>query len=109
VVLKGEGRGKISSPHLVNILGTKSLPKWECMIWIGSLYYFTSISMISEEKVGEINLQGHFNGRSYFGKLGFETSQSHFEVSNKIFWGKNFTNNSLDPMLLLYTSIYFQR
>jgi hypothetical protein len=43
VVLHGEGRGKISSPHLVNNLGTKSLTKWGGMIRIGSFYYLSSI------------------------------------------------------------------
>jgi hypothetical protein len=32
LVLQGEGRGKISSPHSIKILGTKSLPKWGGMI-----------------------------------------------------------------------------
>jgi hypothetical protein len=55
VVLQGEGRGKISSPHLVNILGTKSLLKWGGMIWIGSLYYLSYISILSEwEKLEEL-------------------------------------------------------
>jgi hypothetical protein len=50
VVLQREGRGKISSPHSVKLLGTKSLPKWGGMIRIGSLYYLSSISMILEWK-----------------------------------------------------------
>jgi hypothetical protein len=36
----------ISSPHLVNSFATKILPKWVGMIWIGSLYYFSSISVL---------------------------------------------------------------
>jgi hypothetical protein len=47
VVVQGEGRGKISSPHATNILGTKNLPKWGGMIFIRSLYYFLSISILS--------------------------------------------------------------
>jgi hypothetical protein len=50
MVLQGEGRGNISSPHSVNILGTKILPKWRGMIQIGSLYCFSSISILSEWK-----------------------------------------------------------
>jgi hypothetical protein len=46
VVLLGEGRGKHFSLHSINILGTKSLPKWGGIIFIGSLYYFSSISML---------------------------------------------------------------
>jgi hypothetical protein len=61
VVVQGEGRGKLSSPHLVNILGTKILPKWGDMIWIGSFYYFSSFSMLSkwkkmEESTCRVNL-----------------------------------------------------
>jgi hypothetical protein len=47
-VLQGEGRRKLSSPHSIKILGTKILPKWGGMIQIGSLYYFSSISMLLE-------------------------------------------------------------
>jgi hypothetical protein len=39
------------------------------------------------EKIGGINLQGHFSGRSQFGKLGSGTFRGHFEASNDIFWG----------------------
>jgi hypothetical protein len=42
------------------------------------------------EKIGGIILQAHFNGRSQFGKLGFETFQSHLEASNNIFGGRKF-------------------
>jgi hypothetical protein len=50
------------------------------MIYIGSLYYFPSISMLLELKIGGIHLQIDFNGKSQFGKLGFETLWSHFEA-----------------------------
>jgi hypothetical protein len=60
------------------------------------------------EKIGGINLQGHFNGRYQFGKLGFETLLSNFEASKGIFLGQNFPNNILDLVSLLYTSIPFQ-
>jgi hypothetical protein len=50
MVLQGEGRGKFSSPHSVKLLGTKSLSKWGGMIRIGSLYYLSSISMLSKWK-----------------------------------------------------------
>jgi hypothetical protein len=53
MVLHGKGRGKIFSPHSVNLLGTKSLLKWGGMIQIGSLYYLSSISMLSEWKILE--------------------------------------------------------
>jgi hypothetical protein len=46
MVLQGKGRGKISSPNSINILGTKIIPKLGGMIYIGSLYYFSSISML---------------------------------------------------------------
>jgi hypothetical protein len=50
------------------------------LIWIGSLYYFSSISdAFRVGKIGGISLQGHFSGRSQFGKLGSRTFQSHFE------------------------------
>jgi hypothetical protein len=39
------------------------------------------------EKIGGINLQGHFSGKSQFGKLWSRTFQSHFEALNNIFWG----------------------
>jgi hypothetical protein len=38
VVLQGEFRGKISSPHSINLVGTKRIPKWKGMLYIGSLY-----------------------------------------------------------------------
>jgi hypothetical protein len=50
VVPKGEIRGKISSPHSIKLLGARSLPKWGGMIHIGSLYYFSSILMLSKWK-----------------------------------------------------------
>ena len=50
MVLQGEGRGKFSSPHSVNILGTKIIPKSKGMIHIRSFYYFSSILMLSEWK-----------------------------------------------------------
>jgi hypothetical protein len=50
MALEGEGRGNIFSPHLVKLLGTKILSKWGGMIWIGSLYYCSSILMFSEWK-----------------------------------------------------------
>ena len=51
MVLHGEGRGNVSSPHLVKLLGTKILPKWGVMIHIGSLYNFSSISVLSSWKI----------------------------------------------------------
>jgi hypothetical protein len=50
VVLHGKGRRKFSSPHLVNFLGTKILPKWGGIIHIISLYYFSYILMLSKWK-----------------------------------------------------------
>jgi hypothetical protein len=49
MVLQGEGRGNISSPYSVIVLGTKIF-KWRGMIYIRSLYYFSSIMMLSEWK-----------------------------------------------------------
>jgi len=46
VVLEGEGKGKIYSPHSIKILGKKILPKCGGMIHIQSVYYFSSISML---------------------------------------------------------------
>jgi hypothetical protein len=66
--------------------------QWVCvlgsLIWIGSLYYFSSISMLSKWKQnGGISLQGcHFSVRSQFGKLGFGTFRSHFEELNDFFF-----------------------
>jgi hypothetical protein len=57
--------------------------------WI-IILFFIYLDAFIVEKNGGINLQGHFNGRSNFGRLGFETFQSHFEASNGMFWGKNF-------------------
>jgi hypothetical protein len=42
------------------------------------------------EKIEGIILHGHFNGKSHFGKLGFDTFQIHFEASSGIFGGKIF-------------------
>jgi hypothetical protein len=50
VVQQGEGRGNISLPHLVKLLGTKILPKWGGMIQIGSIFFLSSISILSEWK-----------------------------------------------------------
>jgi hypothetical protein len=62
------------------------------------------------EKIGGINLQGHFNGRSQFGKLGFETFSvwSHFEALNGIFWGQNVLKIYAHPLMLFYTLRPFQ-
>jgi hypothetical protein len=46
MVLQREGRGKISSLHSVNILGTIMIPKWGVMIHIESSYNFSSISIL---------------------------------------------------------------
>jgi hypothetical protein len=88
MVLQGEGRGKISSPHSVNILGTKSLPKWGGMImdWI-IILFFIYLDAFRVEKIGGINLQGHFNGRSQFGKLGgLKPSKAILRHQMDIFW-----------------------
>lgn len=41
-------------------------------------------------KIGVIDLQGPFSGRSLFGNLRFYTFQSCFEASNDTCWGQNF-------------------
>jgi hypothetical protein len=88
MILQGDGGGKNSSPHLVNILGTKSLPKWGGMIQIGSSYNLSSILVFyGWKKMGGIELQVHFCGRSQFGKLGYRTFQSDFESLNRTFGG----------------------
>jgi hypothetical protein len=61
MVLRGERRGKFSSPHLVNIFGTKNLNKWGGIIWIGSSYNFSYILVLFGWKIGGIILQGHFS------------------------------------------------
>jgi hypothetical protein len=53
-------------------------------VWI-IIEIFICIDTFRVEKIGGINLQGHFNGRSQFGKLGFETFRSNFEASNENF------------------------
>jgi hypothetical protein len=54
-----EGRGKISSPRLVNILGIKRLPKWGGMIQIGLLCIFSSILVLSRwKKMEELACRG---------------------------------------------------
>jgi hypothetical protein len=50
MVLQREGKGKNFSPHSVKLSKTKSLPKWGGMIRIASLYYISSILMLSEWK-----------------------------------------------------------
>jgi hypothetical protein len=54
--------------------------------WI-ILLFVIHLDAFKVEKIGGINLHGHFSGRSEFGKLGFEAFLSHFEASNDIFWG----------------------
>jgi hypothetical protein len=56
--------------------------------WI-IILFFIYLDAFKMEKIGAINLQGHFSGRSQFGKLGFGTLQSHFEELNDIFWGSS--------------------
>ena len=55
VVIEREGRGKNSSTHSVNILGTKILSRWGGMTHIESLYYFSYISMLLEWKNLEVS------------------------------------------------------
>jgi hypothetical protein len=66
--------------------------------WI-IILFFIYLDAFRVEKIGGINLQGHFSGRSQFGKLGFETFQSHFEASNDIFFGSKLSYNMLDPLI----------
>jgi hypothetical protein len=54
--------------------------------WI-IILFFIYLDAFRVEKIGGINLQGHFSGRSQFGKLGSRTFQSHFEALNDVFWG----------------------
>jgi hypothetical protein len=54
--------------------------------WIIVLF-FIYIDAFKVEKIGGINLQSHFSGKSYFGKLGSETFGIHFEALNGVFWG----------------------
>jgi hypothetical protein len=51
VVLWGEGRGKISAPHSVNILGTKILLKWGRYdpYWIIILFFIYLITLWVEK------------------------------------------------------------
>jgi hypothetical protein len=59
--------------------------------WI-IILFFIYLDAFRVEKVGGIILQGHFSGRSQFGKLGSRTFRGHFEESNDIFfWVKNFS------------------
>jgi hypothetical protein len=86
VVLQGEGRGKISSPHLVNILGTKSLHKWGGMLWIGSLYCFSSISILSEwKKLEESTCRAILVGGSNLENWGLKPSGAILRHQT-IFW-----------------------
>jgi hypothetical protein len=73
--------------------------------WI-IILFFIYLDAFRVEKIGGINLQGHFN-KSQFGKLGFETLQSHFEEPNGMFWGQNLHRFSMDPLTLIYTKIPF--
>ena len=89
MVLQREGRGKVSSPHLVKLLGTKILPKWGVMIHIGSLYNFSSISIKNQRN----HLAYPFQRSVPIWKIGYKKLskifQSHFEASNDIFFGPN--------------------
>jgi hypothetical protein len=79
MVLQGEGRGKISSLHSVKLLGTKSLPKSGGTIWDWIIIlFFIYHDAFRVKKIGGISLQGHFSGKSQFGKLGSGTFQGHF-------------------------------
>lgn len=55
-----EGGGNF--PHLIklNILGINGLHKWGGVIFIGSMYFLSSILMLLEWKSGGINSQEHF-------------------------------------------------
>jgi hypothetical protein len=57
--------------------------------WI-IILFFIYLNLFRVEKNGGIDLQGHFSGRSQFGKLGSETFRGHFKASNDIFGVKNF-------------------
>jgi hypothetical protein len=70
--------------------------------WI-IILFFIHINAFRVEKPEGISLQVHFNSRSQFGKLGFETFQSHFEALNDIFCEQKFLSFSLDPVTLIYT------
>jgi hypothetical protein len=89
-VLQGEGIRKISSPHSIKILGTKNLPKWGGMIYIGPLYYFSSISMLSEwKKLEESTCRVILMVGPSLENWGLKPSRAIFEASNKFFWGQN--------------------
>jgi hypothetical protein len=51
------------------------------------ILFFVYVNPFRVEKIGGISLQGHFSGRSQFGKLGSGTFRGHFEASNDIFLG----------------------
>jgi hypothetical protein len=44
-----------------------------------------SMATTQSGKIGGISLQGHFSGKSQFGKLGSGTFRNHFEASYDIF------------------------
>jgi hypothetical protein len=54
--------------------------------WI-TILFVIYLDDFKVEKIGGISLQGHFSGRSRFGKLGSGTFQSHFEAINGHFLG----------------------
>ena len=53
---------------------------WYDPDWI-IILFFIYLDAFRVEKFGGIKLQGHFIGRSQFGKLGSRTFQIHFEAS----------------------------
>jgi hypothetical protein len=57
----------------------------------------------------ELACKAHFTGKSQFGDLVYGTFQSHFEASNGIFGGQNFTDIAYSPLMLFYTSRPYQR
>jgi hypothetical protein len=61
------------------------------------------------EKIGGINLQGHFSGRSQFGKLGFGTFRSHFEELKGFFLEFGCSKFAPNTLIVFYTLIPFQR
>jgi hypothetical protein len=60
VVLQGECRGKNDQDWII-------------------ILFFICLDAFRVEKIGGINLQGHFSGKSQFGKLGFGTFIEPFQ------------------------------
>lgn len=102
MVLEGEGRGKVSSTHLIEYFGDQKPPKigrYDLNRIIISLSIH--IHAFRLEKLQKPTYMRKSTSGAHFGELGSESLYGQFKPLNVVFQGLDFSLNGVTPYLYL--------